>query len=248
MLFAFNGTGNKDEDDNDFDTNVTKIVESYQGISFYQDGVGTGNWFMQFVGGLFGYGGKARVKKAIRYLTQYAMSLPESTSPSPIIIDVAGFSRGAALALDFCNRIQKLGYHVRCLMLFDTVASFGIAGNDINLGYSLNAPTNTTHIFHAMSKDECRDLFPITRVKGAKEVWFKGYHSDIGGGNGNVGLNSVALAWMMEHAESCGVPFDSLLITKALENMDYGAEPKKPFDLIEGVARKIKPTDLVYQA
>jgi hypothetical protein len=35
-----------------------------------------------------------------------------------------------------------------------------------------------------------------------KQTWFRGSHSDIGGGNGNIGLSSVAFEWMVEQVQA----------------------------------------------
>src|SRR5687768_10913103 len=58
-----------------------------------------------------------------------------------------------------------------------------------------------------MAIDENRAFFPLTRLARAghtfgklREVWFRGVHSDVGGGNGNRGLNWIALNWMFESA------------------------------------------------
>lgn len=238
MLIAFNGTGNKDEDDNALDTNVVKVWEAYLGDVFYQDGVGTGGWLDTALGGLFGYGGKAKVKKAISYLAGNITPCEE--------IDVVGFSRGAALAIDFCNEIEKLGYSVRALMLFDTVASFGLAGNDINIGYDLSPPKNTKQVLHAMSLDERRTLFPLTRIVGAEEVWFRGFHSDVGGGNGNTGLGSIPLSWMLKRGIAAGVPFSGPSLVQAHDLANPSARCSKPADLIPGTMRLIRFLDKVH--
>jgi hypothetical protein len=57
-----------------------------------------------------------------------------------------------------------------------------------------------------MALDERRLSFLPTRLEGAYEVWFRGVHSDIGGGNTNRGLNDIALKWMMEKAKAAGLP------------------------------------------
>jgi hypothetical protein len=38
-------------------------------------------------------------------------------------------------------------------------------------------------------------------------VWFRGVHSDVGGGNENGALNSAAMSWMFDCAEKEGVTF-----------------------------------------
>ena len=62
------------------------------------------------------------------------------------------------------------------------------------------------HCFHAISLDERRPSFEVTRVANAYETWFRGVHSDVGGGNGNAGLNNITLRWMYRKAILCGLP------------------------------------------
>ena len=47
-----------------------------------------------------------------------------------------------------------------------------------------------------------------------EEVWFRGVHSDVGGGNGNRGLNWIALNWMYSAAKRCGLPMNDEAIAK----------------------------------
>jgi hypothetical protein len=75
-----------------------------------------------------------------------------------------------------------------------------------------------------MAMDETRALFPLTRLCDAQgrhgtelvELWFRGVHSDIGGGNGNRGLNWVALHWMFQNALRAGLPIDPAAVQKNL--------------------------------
>src|SRR5262249_25611259 len=135
---------------------------------------------------------------------------------------VVGFSRGSALALDFVNKVSSDGIRqngkvieanpkIRFLGLFDVVAAFGVS----NLGFllakfnplhHLTLPDNVEHCYHAMALDERRPSFEVTRVANAYEVWFRGVHSDIGGGNGNTGLSNVTLRWIYRKAMLCGLP------------------------------------------
>jgi hypothetical protein len=130
------------------------------------------------------------------------------------VIDIVGFSRGAATSLDFSNLIHKKGIRrprhrrrrraapqIRFLGVWDVVAAFGLAnlGNEaLNLGHHLELPkTNLRYCFHAMALDERRPSFINTRLPGAREVWFRGVHSDVGGGNGNQPLNNVEALFKM---------------------------------------------------
>jgi len=224
-LYAFDGTWNVDEIDDERDTNVCRFFAAYDepGVeNQYLQGVGTKfGWIGRAIGGITGAGGWGRVIEAREHLETHWRGED---------LVVVGFSRGAALALDFVNEIargvkprrgaadrQAVVPGVAFLGLWDLVASFGIPGNQINLGYQLTVPPTVKHCFHAMALDERRYSFGLTRVKyredrsrpdGAKrahEVWFRGSHGDIGGGNRNTSRSDIALRWMMMRAVALGV-------------------------------------------
>lgn len=221
-LYAFDGTWNSNQIDDDADTNVCRFYEAFPGKDdvdkLYVKGVGTKWGFIgRAIGGVTGAGGWARVHDARKHLEKHGNGEP---------IAVVGFSRGSALALDFCNEISG-GPVVQFLGLWDLVASFGVPGNKVNLGYQLTVPATVAQCFHAMSLDERRYTFGLTRVKyavdrktpngekKAHEVWFRGGHSDVGGGNRNVARSNIALRWMMLQALASGVPVSSARIPPA---------------------------------
>jgi uncharacterized protein (DUF2235 family) len=167
---------------------------------------------------LFGAGGRTRVREGLRRAEKNFQDGDE-------IIDVVGFSRGAALALQFVNELSerqfrnrngdKVQPRIRFLGLWDVVASFGVPLDigpvkfqKTNIGWQLTLPPIVDHCFHAIALDERRQSFRVTRVTGAYEVWFRGVHSDVGGGNGNEALSNIALAWMLRKATLVGVPVD----------------------------------------
>lgn len=92
--------------------------------------------------------------------------------------------------------------------MWDIVSQFGLPGRNVNAGHDLSIPRNLKNYFHAMALDETRALFPLTRLRPLpaggprhlQEVWFRGVHSDVGGGNGNPALNSISLNWMYQNA------------------------------------------------
>lgn len=240
-LYAFDGTWNEEKDAGVYgaSTNVVEFARAYDGRlavvqaaegdgeatvrdDFYLSGVGTrhgrlGRWF----GGAFGVGGRSRIKEARK-------AVAERMAAGDDVIDVVGFSRGAALALHFTNVLagetfrDRHGHavrpRVRFLGLWDVVASFGIPLNvgrlrfqRINLGYELRLPDGVDHCFHALALDEKRNAFRPTRVDDGYQVWFRGTHSDVGGGNGNAALSNIALAWMLRKARAVGLPVDATI-------------------------------------
>ena len=119
-----------------------------------------------------------------------------------IEVSVFGFSRGAALARAFVNRILKsckdndgkLSYQsypitFRFLGIFDTVASFGRPANNDFETVDLWLPRHLQNCVHYISANELRYSFPVDLIRqdglypeGWKEEVFPGVHSDVGGG------------------------------------------------------------------
>lgn len=223
-LYAFDGTWNteKTKDNTNLNTNVVRFKNAYQENEhkeqFYIQGVGTRlKWLGRVIGGAFGAGELPRLDEAYKKLCA-------NWDGGDHIIDIVGFSRGAATTLDFCHLVQRRGIQdpndsnvvvearpkIRFVGLWDVVPAFGLGflGNQaLNFGHRLTVPTrDIDYCFHALALDERRPSFIPTRLTGAYEVWFRGVHSDIGGGNGNLGLNDIALKWMMSKAKDAGLP------------------------------------------
>jgi hypothetical protein len=224
-LYAFDGTWNSDKlgDDGGLtNTNVVRFYHAYDrnspqpNFNFYVSGVGTRHQEVGKVfGGLFGLGELPRIEEAYDRLCA-------AWAANDRVIDLIGFSRGAATTLDFCHLLQERGIRrpgsdeivepqprIRFLGVWDIVAAFGIAnlGNvALNIGHHLSIPRASLQFcVHALALDERRPSFLPIRLNGADEVWFRGVHADVGGGNGNRGLNDIALKWMMSKARAAGL-------------------------------------------
>ncbi|GAC1456781.1 MAG: hypothetical protein PVSMB1_06530 [Gemmatimonadaceae bacterium] len=223
-LYAFDGTwnsGKTSEDSQYTNTNVFRFYQAYHKNSnsddLYVPGVGTRfDLVGRVLGGVFGLGELPRIEEAYDHLCKAWVAGDHA-------IDIVGFSRGAATTLDFCHHIQTNGIRrpgsddpiepspqIRFLGVWDVVAAFGLAnlGNtELNIGHHLSLPkASLQYCFHALALDERRLSFLPTRLQGACEVWFRGVHSDIGGGNGNEGLNDITLGWMLHKAKAAGLP------------------------------------------
>src|SRR5688572_9035843 len=224
-LYAFDGTWNteKTKDNTNKNTNVVRFKNAYQKNvpeleQYYVTGVGTRmKWVGRIIGGVFGAGELPRLNEAYKRLCENWVVRGDE------VIDIVGFSRGAATTLDFCHMIQERGIRqpgtedvvvanppIRFVGVWDVVPAFGLGflGHEaLTFGHKLALPTKgIEYCFHALALDERRLSFIPTRLKGAHEVWFRGVHSDIGGGNGNLGLNDISLKWMMSKAQAAGLP------------------------------------------
>ena len=128
-----------------------------------------------------------------------------------VIIDVFGFSRGAALARAFVNIVNEKRFDnsfkrlkacpslkVRFVGIYDTVGSFSLPGDDKDpYNFHLDT-TKARYIYHMTAQDELRknfDLQSLKRKSGEMLVFpieetrrwmveesMPGVHSDVGGG------------------------------------------------------------------
>jgi hypothetical protein len=253
-LYAFDGTWNSEKDAGQYDrnTNVVRFKDLYTGPKFFYQGVGTKHGFLgKVAGGAFGVGGHDRVEDARKNMAkQFAAGDRD--------IDIVGFSRGAALAVHFANVIADDGVTVngvlerppvRFLGVWDVVAAFGIpvnlgfAFNRINLGYKLGLSKGVKVCYHALALDEARQAFRPTRVRGGCEVWFRGVHSDVGGGNDNRALNDITLRWMLRKAMASGLPMTTDCIASSCARINAEGRISDNFDPIRNRAREPKPDD-----
>ena len=252
-LYAFDGTWNEEKDAGRYDlnTNVVRFKDLYDGKKFFYQGVGTKHGTAgKFIGGAFGVGGHDRIEDAKRDLSRQLAAGDRD-------IDIVGFSRGAALAVHFANVVGdgiRVGDAtevppVRFLGVFDIVAAFGIpidiglSFNRINLGYKLGLAKVVKQCYHAIALDESRKAFRPTRVRGGCEVWFRGVHSDVGGGNNNHALNDITLRWMLHKAIASGLPMKTDCVGTGCTRANIDGKIGNNFDKILSRPREPKPDD-----
>lgn len=262
-LYAFDGTWQEDEPEPIDDTNVARFTEAYTEKHRYVSGVGTRYGVIgRAVGGLFGVGGRTRIEEMYDEL----VTLWEEENDHDI--DIVGFSRGAALAVHFANVVAKRGVRrngqllgeprIRFLGVWDVVGSFGIPKDivlnfhDINIGYDLEVPDRVDRCCHAMALHERRETFDVTRLDRAgkhpnvEELWFRGVHSDVGGGGGTPGLSSIPLGWMLARADDAGLPVDPAKMQEVIGLADPLAPISDNFDPFLDPRRTVEPHDAVH--
>ena len=260
-LYAFDGTWNKDKPGAEGDTNVKKFCEAYQQKSFYTPGVGTRfGKAGAIAGGITGAGGRTRVKDMLD-------SFKAQAKTGDVVLDIVGFSRGAALALHFANAIAKKGTQlaggvtptIRFLGLWDTVPSFGLPHIKFNIGWDLDLPDSVVKCYHALALDERRGTFRLHRLEARVadanqegrlfEVWFRGVHSDVGGGNKNPGLSSITLNWMFANAVKRGLPIDPQAIADNAMRMRFDSPISvHDLDLIKTKFRTVRWDDRAHHS
>lgn len=272
-LYAFDGTGQKDDNpelENTEDTNVSRFFLAYRPAdgalpmddrhNHYQRGVGSAGLLRKVLGGITGFGGRTFIRRALH-------KLEDNIERNDTDIDVVGFSRGAALALDFVNEIAKGKAKlpdgsiptVRFLGVWDCVPSFGIPIAPLNIGWDLDLPSNVKVCFHALALDERRGNFHLHRPKvlgqphagRLTEVWFRGVHSDVGGNGAKEvpprGLASIPLNWMFVNAQAAGLQFDPALVAANKALAHATAKMLDNVDPIETSFRRLRDADLVHE-
>jgi uncharacterized protein (DUF2235 family) len=263
-LYAFDGTGNEDKPDNEdggFDSNVLHFFRSYEDPlknddrkkdrgSLYLKGIGmrAHSLIGETLAKALGIGGHRRVRQMMK-------RLENNLKADDQVIDVIGFSRGAALAVSFANKIAEKMPEVaiRFMCVWDIVGEFGFPGKQFNAGHNLDMPPNVERCYHAMALDERRALFQLTQLSGSGknvkrppvEVWFRGVHSDVGGGNGNFGLNWISLNWMYENARRHGLEISQPAVDGNLAHKKLQQDIRE-HKVAVGPARDIRATDLLH--
>ncbi len=198
----------------------TGDIDGYMVRAFYIEGIATSpryavyneGGFDSLLGAATGmgrWGILASAKRGYRMILgmlrelQGRYSLRTKITIENLKVDLFGFSRGAAAARVFCNRLQDgnnafkgESYAVKRVQiefmgLFDTVSAYGLSPeaflrNVEKLPLKVANPLQTVHFVAA---DEIRELFALTRTRsaraGSKEIIIPGSHSDIGGGYRN---------------------------------------------------------------
>lgn len=201
----------------DIKNNCGKVGRKF--ASMYVEGIGTkaGMPIDAPIGlgtGMGMTGIEARVFDACTTLGSTINRLSPGVEPTEIILDVFGFSRGAAAARYFVNCIRQGYIHykqffinnrsakvpegrkftIRFVGIFDTVAAYGIGSNNKNGPVNVHVATKQAkRIYHLTAKNEYRANFRLNHnIHGGGETTeMLGAHSDVGGGYRDSGDKTV---------------------------------------------------------
>ncbi len=116
---------------------------------------------------------------------------------------------------------------IALLGVWDTVSAYGVISRFRTLPYTRANPSVAT-VRHAVSLDERRSAFRLNRFDHAverqdlRQVWFAGYHSDVGGGIAppENELGRPSLGWMAREARAAGVLLDPARLDPADPDAD----------------------------
>jgi uncharacterized protein (DUF2235 family) len=151
---------------------------------------------------------------------------------------------------------------IQSVAVWDTVGSMGIPAYVGDHRYDVFRFCDTSlskqvrNGFHAMSIDERRIDFPVTRWDdraGVTQMWFAGAHADVGGGypQAESGLSDIALDWMMKQLETAGARFSAALPhkpdTARVDQPIHTPWAEPPFHALPHAARQVGVRDLVHE-
>lgn len=236
IAIFFDGTGNDDGDPEQF-SNVKKLFDlldldrkkqSNFTAGYYYRGVGSDGDGVVFgiYNSITGSGIDKRLSGAVygieRSISEYLEE--NSTTPRSINLDVFGFSRGATTARHFINiikqgfyafedeklqsRVKPEHFNISFAGLFDSVGSYGIAGDNDDYGYNFHIQPEwlSGQAVHLVALNEYRAYFDLQKLipkqdddwpediqEGSLlELGLPGAHADIGGGY-KAGEHGIAL-------------------------------------------------------
>ncbi|KAE8378561.1 hypothetical protein BDV26DRAFT_292091 [Aspergillus bertholletiae] len=189
---------------------------------------------------LFGFSNGAYIAQALARMAEYIGILPENSGGFQTAWDIYKPWNNHVLGADadkmweeresylrmkdFREKLCKPANRIPFLGLFDTVVikSKHLGGEGERIPMTTEISQSASTICHAVSIDEYHSaLRPVLlkeelgdgqRMKGIKQIWFPGSHSDIGGlvpldPDETWSLSHIPLVWMVREATRAGLSF-----------------------------------------
>lgn len=124
--------------------------------------------------------------------------------------------------------------------------------------HDVRLSSHVRHAYHALAIDERRGPFAPTlweiregdpaRAGGDWQVeqrWFAGVHSNVGGGYPDCGLSTLALRWMVDRADRCGLAFTPGFVESLADGCDCGGQL---YDSMSAMYRALHPAERTIEA
>lgn len=188
------------------------ILENFQpGDELFLLGFSRGAYTARSTAGFIRNAGILRRRFRSRLHEAYALYRDRTPTTNPRAIEAT-----------FFRRSYSHETRIRCVAVWDTVGALGIplsglpgvdAFNRRWQFHDTNLSTTVDHAFQALAIDERRKPFAPSiwhqqddaREQQLEQVWFAGTHGDVGGGNLDSSLSDLALMWMADRVQSCGL-------------------------------------------
>lgn len=190
---------------------------------------------------VFGFSRGAFTARGLSGLT-YRAGVMRQGSENLVHYLVTGYTKGDNFTEEDWDKLDKYAetfsvttegskaLPINFLGLWDSVKALGILRRDPKWPYTRQLP-NARHVFHAVSIDERRRpyreyLINPSKAAEARESWFAGVHSDIGGGFDDDGLSRITLKWMADRALDHGLVLAPDAYTKKCTTSEVDAKAR----------------------
>ena len=188
------------------------LIDNYElGDELFLFGFSRGAYTVRSLAGLIRNCGLLQKRYADKLPDAYALYRDRRPETSPRS-DLA-----QAFREEFAREIR-----IKCIGVWDTVGALGVPLSGFRWLTQRNAQfhdvTLSSYVdnaFQALAIDEHRKPFTPAvwdpqDVPGqtVEQAWFAGAHSNVGGGYPDARLSDLALSWMKERAQRCGLEFD----------------------------------------
>ncbi|CAO3351107.1 DUF2235 domain-containing protein [Azospirillum palustre] len=144
---------------------------------------------------------------------------------------------------------------IHFLGVWDTVGALGVPlgickqlDQDLYGFHDTELSSLVRNAFQALAIDEHRKTFAANlwdpKAKPAQRMeqrWFAGCHSNVGGGYDDDRLSDIALKWMMEHAEGCGLAIDPIWVPEVSPDNALGVIVDSYARFLDGVGELVQP-------
>jgi len=173
---------------------------------------------------LFGFSrGAFTVRSLSGFLNLFGIlpsSRPELIAEAYSIYEIDNVDARQKRVEDFKRRHHVMRCPIEVIGVWDTVGALGLPVPSLQAinpfkskFHNTQMASNVKHGFHALSIDDERKTFHPTlwneRLKNTdqtiEQVWFRGVHTDVGGGYRQRGLSDVTLRWMLDRVLPLGL-------------------------------------------
>jgi uncharacterized protein (DUF2235 family) len=173
---------------------------------------------------LFGFSrGAATVRSLSSFVHLFGIlpkSRPDLIEKAYKIYTISNTKEREKRAKTFIEKHHTMWTRIKFIGCFDTVAALGLPSKFLNAVleiipwyknnfHNFRLSESIENAYHALSIDDERKTFhPVlwdaetSPNQNLLQVWFLGMHTDVGGGYPKSDLSDIALAWMLEKAES----------------------------------------------
>ena len=240
-LYVFDGTGNEDRDGDDRDSNACKFFNAYEDPNKNDDpkasaAASTSRASDRRAGRSSAEPSRKRsASAAISACVRRMDRLENNIEAGDTIVDIAGFSRGAALALSFANEIasKMKDLDVRFIGAVRRRRRIRSAGRARQRRAQPALPPNAHNVFHAMALDETRAALSADAAVGQRA---RDRRRPAGGlvprrplrrrrRQQQPELNGIALNWLFQNAIRHHVPIDPAAVTANLGDQGSSRAP-----------------------